>query len=42
MGPTPGSSGSHAAGSSVDERGDLGVELVGFGLEQPDALGGGR
>jgi hypothetical protein len=25
-------------GSSVDERGDLGVELVGFGLEQPDAL----
>jgi hypothetical protein len=22
----------------VDERGDLGVELVGFGPEQPDAL----
>jgi hypothetical protein len=41
MGPTPGSSGSHR-GSSMDERGDLGVELVGFGLEQPDALGGGR
>ena len=28
-------------GSGIDERGDLGVELVGFGLEELDALGGG-
>jgi hypothetical protein len=28
-------------GDRVDERGELGLELVGLGLQQLDALGGG-